>query len=305
MALLLVTLGAGTATTASAAQTDVSPPPGIESEFAFLEDIGHFITVEGDIRAVGVDANNEPISLPFGSVDITSDTVVSELAHLNFDSDDDISPLSVIGSDGRTQVTSTTSTPYRGIVHITRDGAAHCTGFLVSPNTVVTAGHCLHGGTGKDWISGLSFIPGRNGSSQPYGSASYTSRWVDTTWISSSNKSQDWGIVKLNTSFSWYFSMAWQDASYNGTTVTITGYPGDKTLGTMWTMPGLVTSSLPNNLCYTIDTEEGQSGSPVYKSGNVVIGIHTYGVFTGSPCGTNLNMATRITQSLYNLITSK
>ena len=35
-----------------------------------------------------------------------------------------------------------------------------------------------------------------------------------------------------------------------------------------------------NAIHYTIDTYEGQSGSPVYNSGNVSYGIHTRGTQT-------------------------
>lgn len=214
---------------------------------------------------------------------------------------------SIIGTDNRTRVTATTSFPSRAIVHITRNGAAHCTGWMVSRDTVVTAGHCLYNRSTASWYSGLSFTPARNGSSAPYGSATATRRITDTNYINNGDTRQDWGIVKLSRqlgSTTGWFGLKWQSASYNGTSATVRGYPGDKAFGTMWTMTGSIAQSTPNGLCYAMDTIGGQSGSPVFNSSNQGIAIHTMG--TGSHglngCSSSYNAGTRITQSLYNLI---
>jgi glutamyl endopeptidase len=68
---------------------------------------------------------------------------------------------SVIGTDNRYRITNTTSYPYRAITHIT-SSIGGCTGWLIDPDTVVTAGHCLHNGS---WASNVRVYPGRNGSS--------------------------------------------------------------------------------------------------------------------------------------------
>lgn len=221
--------------------------------------------------------------------------------------DDVVSPESIIGADNRVRVTATTSYPNRAIVHITRNGEAHCTGWMVSKDTLVTAGHCLYNRSTASWYTGLAFTPGRNGSTAPYGTANASRRITDTNYINNGDTRQDWGIVKLDRAIgnsTGWFGLKWQSSSYNGTSGTVRGYPGDKSFGTLWSMTGTVAQSTSNGLCYSMDTMGGQSGSPVYNGSNQGIAIHTMG--TGghglNGCSTSYNAATRITQSLYNLI---
>jgi V8-like Glu-specific endopeptidase len=69
----------------------------------------------------------------------------------------------VIGADDRRLVTRTTLPPYRYICNLEYDGWSMCSGTLVGPRTVLTAGHCLSGLT----ASRLRVIPGRNGPLEP------------------------------------------------------------------------------------------------------------------------------------------
>lgn len=214
---------------------------------------------------------------------------------------------SVIGADNRTRVTATTTRPNSAIVHITRNGGAHCTGWLVSKDTLVTAGHCLYDVGTQQWYSGLSFTPGRNASTAPYGSATATRRVIDNAYAASGDTRQDWGIVKLSsplgTSTGW-FALKSQTGGYEGTSATVRGYPGDKAFGTLWTMTGTVAQSTPNGVCYSMDTFGGQSGSPVFNSSNQAIAIHTMGVANHGQngCASSYNAGTRITQSLNDAI---
>ena len=69
----------------------------------------------------------------------------------------------VIGTDERRLVTQTTRVPYRYICNLEYDGWAMCSGTLIGPRTVLTAGHCLAGRI----AARLRVIPGRNGPLEP------------------------------------------------------------------------------------------------------------------------------------------
>ena len=218
------------------------------------------------------------------------------------------SPDSVIGNDNRTRITSTTSTPYRRIVHITfkrGSGSYQCTGWLINANTVATAGHCVY--SGGQWVTNVRVYPGRNGSSSPYGSCGYTRLHTVSGWTQSSSPNYDYGAIKLNCTVgnqtgSFGYRVA-SSSSLSGQTTKIAGYPGDKASGTMWYHADQVRSYSTYRIYYSNDTYGGQSGSPVYNSAgncsNCAIGIHTNG--TG---GSSYNSGTRITQTVFNNLTT-
>ncbi|RQM98922.1 trypsin-like serine peptidase [Staphylococcus warneri] len=56
--------------------------------------------------------------------------------------------------------------------------------------------------------------------------------------------------------------------------ITVTGYPGDKPLATMWESRGKITQIQGEDMHYDLSTTGGNSGSPVFNSRNEVIGIH-------------------------------
>ena len=57
---------------------------------------------------------------------------------------------SLIGLDTRSEVFDTVPNPSRMVAMITNNGSQWCTGFLIGPDTLITAGHCVHpGGAGS------------------------------------------------------------------------------------------------------------------------------------------------------------
>jgi glutamyl endopeptidase len=222
---------------------------------------------------------------------------------------------SVIGTDSRVRVTPTTSYPARAIGLINRNGSLHCTGWLISRDTILTAGHCVHtGGSSGSWYSGLTFRAGSDGNTAPYGTCSPRGTWALNGWVNSRDTRYDAGIIKLNctvgSTVGW-FGMWWQSASLNGLSTTVQGYPGDKP-STQWRSRDFVRATETEKIYYQNDTVGGQSGSPVYQNrasgssfcvGVCAMAIHTNGV-GGSGFSASNNSGNRITQAKYNTFVS-
>ncbi|WP_170177886.1 trypsin-like serine peptidase [Thermomonospora umbrina] len=222
----------------------------------------------------------------------------------------DVNAETVIGADGRTQVTATTTYPHRvngKLTFTAPNGLTYgCTAWLYDNDTVATAGHCIYfhdnANNVHGWNSNFVFWPGRNGASAPYGSCGWTNAYSVNGWTASQNPEYDYGAIKLNCTIgnsTGWFGLRWQTATYDGTVANITGYPGDKPANTMWQMDGAIASSGVRQLFYSIDTFGGQSGSAVRISGCGAycgIAIHAYGLYGGSP----YNRGTRITEAAFN-----
>lgn len=184
--------------------------------------------------------------------------------------------IPIIGSSLRTK-------GYRSVVFIVSYfNAEHtgnmstCSGSLIAPNVVLTAGHCLyddgmqHGDftvvpardgsikSDKNEMNGNTFVPDvSNTDKYPYGAYGTTNMWFDQSWLDSYNRNQDWGILFLDRNV-----VSATDGSpvsvldvdipnadnYEQYTVDITGYPGtypDETKGPgmMFTATGKITKN--------------------------------------------------------------
>lgn len=210
---------------------------------------------------------------------------------------------SIIGSDSRTRVKDPSAYPYRAIVHIESD-IGNCTGWLIGPDTVATAGHCVYDPNQKEWASWARIYPGRNGNEAPYGSANAKRFYSVTGWTVQSHPDYDYGAIKLDKSLgnqAGWFGYRWQSASLNGVRENVSGYPGDKDYGTQWEHWDQIRETTTYKLIYNNDTYAGQSGAPVYQDsyqncGVCSLAIHVNGVYGGK----NSNRGTRITQQVFN-----
>lgn len=224
---------------------------------------------------------------------------------------------SIFGPDNRIRITPATSYPARAVVQITRNGAAHCTGWLYGPDIVATAGHCVHsGGSGGVWYTGQLVVwPGRDGASTPYGSCSARQLYSVVGWTSNGDEQYDYGAIKLNCTIGYtvgWFGYWWQSASLAGASTLINGYPGDKPFGQQWrgdNVARTVAVSQTNQIFYPNDTIGGMSGSPVYQNrpsgspfcvGICSMAIHAYGFPHGGYPHNTYNHGTRITEARFN-----
>jgi glutamyl endopeptidase len=225
------------------------------------------------------------------------------------------SPETIILNDDRVRITPTTSYPARANGLINRNGSLHCTGWLVSRDTILTAGHCVHtGGSSGSWYSGLTFLAGSDGGTAPYGTCSPRSTWALNGWLNRGDPQYDAAVIKLDctvgTTVGWY-GMWWQSASLDGELTVVQGYPGDKP-SEQWQAVDYVRASETQRVYYQNDTLGGESGSAVWQSrdwwrpactGVCAMAIHTYGTGGSAPGATN-NSGTRITQAKYNTFVS-
>ncbi|MDR0960404.1 MAG: trypsin-like serine protease [Propionibacteriaceae bacterium] len=219
-------------------------------------------------------------------------------------SDPGIAPQSIIGVDERYRILDTTKYPYSAIVHLENSFNA-CTGWMVSWDTIVTAGHCIFNRDAQEFASEWRIIPGRSSGNYPFGvytSSHVTLTHVDADYIIRGTRTYDWGLIKLNAPIGnetgWFGLLNSEDKNSLGELVSLTGFPGDYK-GVMMSMMGYVTGATPEALCYSIDTMGGQSGSPVYLSTKQVVAIHAYAV--GSLCAA-ANGAVLITEDSYHFI---
>ena len=186
----------------------------------------------------------------------------------------------IFGYDDRVQVTNTTSSPYYGIARLvityTDNTSTTGTGYLVAPNVMLTAGHCCFSSSSSAPISSFTAYLGQNGTYVPMTAyLSYYYVCANFTSFSGEDK-DDYAIMVLSSSpgnTTGWFGLSYQNNMFFVTNpFTITGYPVDKSSGTMWTASGAITECSTYVLSHIIDCYAGQSGSPIYMS-NVAYGI--------------------------------
>lgn len=226
--------------------------------------------------------------------------------------DGDFIPHTVIGDDDRVAVLSTQGFPARAIVQITfrktpgslRRGM--CSGAMIAPDMVLTAGHCVHGGTaGGLWYSDFVVIPGRNTLLKPFGTCKAVATYALRGWTEAMSQFSasdfDLGAIRLDCPVGqktgWFGVRALGDEERGGLT-TIQGYSGDKApQGRQWRSDDAMRDLRLLKGFYQNDTEGGTSGAPVFKDGEFsVFCVHTNGVMADAPPPWNANNAcTRIT----------
>lgn len=200
------------------------------------------------------------------------------------------------------------------------------TAFLVGPNLVLTAGHCIYkDATNATDFDGLlddgtynprfpnrvKFYFGISNESEisenyPYYAEAEAVN-IEYSYYIEPNFDHDWALVELDRDIG--DEVGWNALVSNWYSETATvltyGYPGDKDDATMWAVQGTF-SDMTEWEYYSdnIDSYGGQSGSPYQVSVHgvpVVCGIHTFEDPSDSP---EYNGGTRITDFMLRYVNS-
>jgi glutamyl endopeptidase len=212
----------------------------------------------------------------------------------------------IIGTDDRVRVGNTTVYPWRAICGLkitAANGQRYIgTGWMISPRTVITAGHCVFMHNEGGWARSIEVVPGLNDAARPYGSASSGTLRSVVGWTQSRNREYDYGAIvlpanaRLGDRTGWFGLAVRDDAFLRAASLNLSGYPGDKGGNQQWFMAQRAKSLASRVITYDIDTMGGQSGSPVWVLQNgqrYGVGVHTNGAGSG-------NSATRINADVFN-----
>lgn len=223
-----------------------------------------------------------------------------------------LAPLSVLGNDDRQLRLSTTNYPWRAQVAILNPGSttSRCSGVLVGPRHVLTAGHCLY--KNGAWFPNQKVAPGMKGIGVfPNGLKNHQWYYISNGWLEDEDPENDFGVLILEDLAS-TANLGWFGTQVSdGASAWNFGYPGwwrpcaaspnpPQCSNFLYGMSGYADKESDWFLTYTIDTQPGQSGSPVYRyngGDRRVIGVHAYGAGGGS-----VNWAKRLRGTTINTI---
>lgn len=213
------------------------------------------------------------------------------------------------GADNRVRITTTSVYPWRAHASLQITAADNSlwigTGWFIGPHTLMTAGHVVHiknsGVPGRDgWVKKIQVMPGRNGSSLPFGSVTSTNFRSVVGWTQNGDENYDYGAIlipsELGNTVGWFGFGVFSDADLLASVGNIAGYPGDKPAGTQWYDAHRIASVNTRKVFYDIDTVGGQSGSAVYR----IINGNRYGIAVHAYGGATTNSGTRISLPVYN-----
>ncbi|MGM1062372.1 trypsin-like serine peptidase [Saccharothrix sp. Mg75] len=218
----------------------------------------------------------------------------------------------IIGADNRVLRPVTTGYPWRTIGSILAPGAStsNCSGSLIGPRHLLTAGHCIHpggGGAGAGWYPNRKVAPGQDGIGV-FPNGLKNSHWYFSVsgWYDWADPAYDYAMIVLQdldstAHLGW---LGWRSSGHAGDHWTA-GYPGwsyqcaaspsadGQCDNYQYGGDGTAQLVLARQIRTSVDVQSGQSGSPAYKyngGDRRVIGVVAY----------HGNWATRVTPARSN-----
>ena len=167
------------------------------------------------------------------------------------------------------------------------------TGVMIGRHLAMTCGHVVAGPETTN-ASSVTFIPGENGGDEPFGRIQVIKVIPAPQWAASASDGYDIAILVLGNPIGdltgWFQISVQADEFFANASLTTAGYPTD--LGTLnpYTVSGHSYGMDGNVIIHDLDSEPGQSGSPVWYGGNDagarLVGLLEGSYITTSPFGT-------------------
>jgi V8-like Glu-specific endopeptidase len=258
-------------------------------------------------------AGNEAMSQGFGARHLDSNSALSPNWQLDPGAAGDLAlkPQRRFNEGHRwTQVEDTASVPWRSICQLEMtysDGrSAVGSGWFSAADTVITAGHNLYIPETGASAQQIRVVPGRNGQLGPFGETFGETFEVAQGWVDHGAPEHDYGMIKLvdktiGTRTGWFGYAVFSDGDLaQSPLVQSAGYPNEtRPFATQWYDAGRAKRMSDAFLSYRVDTEEGQSGAPVFFSNGQgqrwVVAIHVYNDALS-------NLGLRITDEIFRKI---
>ncbi len=167
---------------------------------------------------------------------------------------------SSVPPDSRKLISKTDQYPYSVIGRLD----AGCTGTLIGPNHVLTAGHCVYEFEKKMWFKNLDFHRGK--SCDPNTGELYSWKLAITVkgWKDFGYPSYDYAIIVVSKTSPQWMTFGWSNSLHKANTQVV-GYPSDKEDRCMWESSCTIGQEWNDLLGYKCDTVSGMSGGPVYR----------------------------------------